>query len=205
VEQGLRALRRYMECLGRFPDTHTAFIATMYGAGELPQAFARCCAVYGGAYVLRRSAARLLVGTRPASMVRAIRLISQAVALPRPSPPPPVRPLAHSINVVSPTTTRLCFSRTSQLSGAPRNVHWGGVVQAACAPRGALAEVDSCTSARAELEELLRQHAPQRLAQLEQLLMDWAGKEAELLAQCRAQYLLPEVRFRQLSAGVCVS
>ena len=65
TEQGLNALRRYMGCLGRFADTHTAFISTMYGAGEIPQAFCRCCAVYGGVYVLRRTMFRMLVGDGP--------------------------------------------------------------------------------------------------------------------------------------------
>ena len=65
TEEGLGALRRYMGCLGRFADTHTAFISTMYGAGEIPQSFCRCCAVYGGVYVLRRTMHSLIVGENP--------------------------------------------------------------------------------------------------------------------------------------------
>lgn len=65
TEQGLASLQRYMSCLGRFADTHTAFISTMYGAGEIPQSFCRCCAVYGGVYVLRRTMKQLLVGAAP--------------------------------------------------------------------------------------------------------------------------------------------
>ena len=65
TEHGLDALRRYMGCLGRFADTQTAFISTMYGAGEIPQSFCRCCAVYGGVYVLRRTMYQLLVGAGP--------------------------------------------------------------------------------------------------------------------------------------------
>lgn len=65
TEDGLASLRRYMGCLGRFADTHTAFISTMYGAGEIPQSFCRCCAVYGGVYVLRRTMRQLLVGLEP--------------------------------------------------------------------------------------------------------------------------------------------
>ena len=79
TEQGINALRKYMGCLGRFADTHTAFIGTMYGAGEIPQAFCRCCAVYGGVYVLRRTMATMLVGTEP-------------VPAPAPAPAPEAAP-----------------------------------------------------------------------------------------------------------------
>ena len=66
THQGIKLLRRYILCLGRFADTHTAFLCTMYGGAEIPQAFCRCCAVYGGTYVLRRAAQSLVLSERAA-------------------------------------------------------------------------------------------------------------------------------------------
>lgn len=43
---------RHLSALGRFGET--AFIAPLYGVGELPQAFCRMAAVHGAVYVLRR-------------------------------------------------------------------------------------------------------------------------------------------------------
>eukprot|EP00941_MAST-03F_sp_MAST-3F-sp1_P001653 g1653.t1 len=51
TEQGMQRIGRYLTSLGRF--SRTAFLWTNYGAGEIPQAFARMCAVYGGTYMLR--------------------------------------------------------------------------------------------------------------------------------------------------------
>ena len=43
---------RHLSALGRFGET--AFIAPLYGVGELSQSFCRMAAVYGAVYVLRR-------------------------------------------------------------------------------------------------------------------------------------------------------
>lgn len=43
---------RHLSALGRFGET--AFIAPLYGVGELPQSFCRMAAVHGAVYVLRR-------------------------------------------------------------------------------------------------------------------------------------------------------
>lgn len=88
TENGLASLHRYMSCLGRFADTHTAFIATMYGAGEIPQSFCRCCAVYGGVYVLRRTMRQLLVGASAPPMPE---------SEPEMEPAPEPEPDAHSV------------------------------------------------------------------------------------------------------------
>uniref|UniRef100_A0A8C4QHV8 Rab proteins geranylgeranyltransferase component A n=1 Tax=Eptatretus burgeri TaxID=7764 RepID=A0A8C4QHV8_EPTBU len=48
---GLVAARRFLRSLGRFG--RTPFLWSLYGAGELSQAFCRMCAVFGGIYCLR--------------------------------------------------------------------------------------------------------------------------------------------------------
>mmetsp|Transcript_19478 Transcript_19478/g.41678 ORF Transcript_19478/g.41678 Transcript_19478/m.41678 type:complete len:787 (-) Transcript_19478:33-2393(-) len=53
TKSGVDDLVRHVTALGRFGDT--AFLVTMYGNGELSQAFCRSGAVYGSTYMLRRS------------------------------------------------------------------------------------------------------------------------------------------------------
>ena len=53
TKDGVDDLVAHMTALGRFGDT--AFLVTMYGSGELSQAFCRSGAVYGSTYMLRRS------------------------------------------------------------------------------------------------------------------------------------------------------
>jgi len=50
---GLQSMRKFLSSLGRFGPT--PFLWSMYGTGELPQAFCRLCAVFGGIYYLGRS------------------------------------------------------------------------------------------------------------------------------------------------------
>ena len=57
--QGLKATQRFLQSLGRYGNT--PFIWPLYGAGELPQAFCRMCAVFGGLYCLRRGASTIIV------------------------------------------------------------------------------------------------------------------------------------------------
>ncbi|VDN90498.1 unnamed protein product [Brugia pahangi] len=52
-EISLEAIWQFMESVGRFGDS--PFLWTLYGSGELPQCFARLCAVFGGIYCLNRS------------------------------------------------------------------------------------------------------------------------------------------------------
>uniref|UniRef100_A0A915Q589 Rab proteins geranylgeranyltransferase component A n=1 Tax=Setaria digitata TaxID=48799 RepID=A0A915Q589_9BILA len=51
--KGLEAVCQFLESVGRFGDS--PFLWTLYGSGELPQCFARLCAVFGGIYCLNRS------------------------------------------------------------------------------------------------------------------------------------------------------
>lgn len=57
--QGLKATQSFLQSLGRYGNT--PFIWPLYGAGELPQAFCRMCAVFGGLYCLRRGASAVTV------------------------------------------------------------------------------------------------------------------------------------------------
>ena len=50
VEEGISATKKFLASLGRFGNT--PFLWTMFGSGELPQAFCRLCAVFGGTYFL---------------------------------------------------------------------------------------------------------------------------------------------------------
>lgn len=58
--RGLKATQSFLQSLGRYGNT--PFIWPLYGAGELPQAFCRMCAVFGGLYCLRRGASAITVG-----------------------------------------------------------------------------------------------------------------------------------------------
>ena len=57
TETGMNWVVRYLKSVGRFGQT--AFLATNYGVGELPQGFCRLCAVHGGIYVLNRGVSNL--------------------------------------------------------------------------------------------------------------------------------------------------
>jgi len=47
-------IKLYKDSFLRFPNMTTPYIYPLYGLGELPQAFARLAAVYGGLYMLNR-------------------------------------------------------------------------------------------------------------------------------------------------------
>jgi len=49
--EGLDALYRHLLSMGRYGDT--GLLTPLYGVGEVPQAFCRACAVWGGIYMLR--------------------------------------------------------------------------------------------------------------------------------------------------------
>lgn len=65
--EGLRATKKFMGSLGRFGKT--PFLWSMYGSGELPQAFCRLCAVFGGTYYLGRSIDAVVVDTDSGKVV----------------------------------------------------------------------------------------------------------------------------------------
>ncbi|XP_044176469.1 rab proteins geranylgeranyltransferase component A-like isoform X1 [Acropora millepora] len=61
--EGLKATQRFLQSLGRYGNT--PFIWPLYGAGELPQAFCRMCAVFGGLYCLRREVSAIAISPEP--------------------------------------------------------------------------------------------------------------------------------------------
>merc|ERR1712126_532105 len=59
VTKGLEATRKFLSSLGRFGPT--PFLWSMYGTGELPQAFCRLCAVFGGIYYLGKTVSQVVM------------------------------------------------------------------------------------------------------------------------------------------------
>ncbi|XP_041359846.1 rab proteins geranylgeranyltransferase component A-like [Gigantopelta aegis] len=59
TEEGMKKMKRFLVSLGRYGNT--AFLFPLYGSGELPQAFCRLCAVFGGTYCLQMSASALVI------------------------------------------------------------------------------------------------------------------------------------------------
>ncbi|KAM9110541.1 rab proteins geranylgeranyltransferase component A 2 [Megaptera novaeangliae] len=57
--EGLKAIKNFLQCLGRFGNT--PFLFPLYGQGEIPQCFCRMCAVFGGIYCLRHKVQCLVV------------------------------------------------------------------------------------------------------------------------------------------------
>lgn len=47
-------MKLYIDSMLRFPNMTSPYLYTLYGLGELPQAFARLAAVHGGTYMLNR-------------------------------------------------------------------------------------------------------------------------------------------------------
>ena len=56
---GLKSTQNFLRSLGRYGNT--PFLWSLYGAGELPQAFCRMCAVFGGIYCLRKNVKSLIL------------------------------------------------------------------------------------------------------------------------------------------------
>lgn len=56
---GLKATQKFLKSLGRYGNS--PFLWSLYGTGELPQAFCRMCAVFGGIYCLRKSVNSLVL------------------------------------------------------------------------------------------------------------------------------------------------
>ncbi|XP_064112420.1 rab proteins geranylgeranyltransferase component A-like isoform X1 [Macrobrachium nipponense] len=57
--EGLEKTKLFLTSLGRYGTT--PFLFSMYGCGELPQAFCRLCAVFEGTYVLRRPVSSIIL------------------------------------------------------------------------------------------------------------------------------------------------
>ncbi|KAH9510030.1 hypothetical protein Btru_044867 [Bulinus truncatus] len=58
TQEGLRKTKTFLQSLGRYGNT--AFLFPLYGTGELPQAFSRLSAVFGGIYCLTTTASHLI-------------------------------------------------------------------------------------------------------------------------------------------------
>ncbi|XP_028397898.1 rab proteins geranylgeranyltransferase component A 1-like [Dendronephthya gigantea] len=56
---GLKATQKFLRSLGRYGNT--PFLWSLYGTGELPQAFCRMSAVFGGIYCLRKNVKSLVL------------------------------------------------------------------------------------------------------------------------------------------------
>ncbi|XP_042231029.1 rab proteins geranylgeranyltransferase component A-like [Homarus americanus] len=60
-KEGLERMKLFLTSLGRYGTT--PFLFSMYGCGELPQAFCRLCAVFEGTYILRRPVSSLIINS----------------------------------------------------------------------------------------------------------------------------------------------
>ncbi|KAK2726092.1 rab proteins geranylgeranyltransferase component A 1-like [Artemia franciscana] len=58
-KEGVERVQKFIKSLGRFGNS--PYLWTQYGTGEIPQAFCRLCAVFGGVYYLNRDVDGLLV------------------------------------------------------------------------------------------------------------------------------------------------
>ncbi|EDO49686.1 predicted protein, partial [Nematostella vectensis] len=67
---GLNAAQSFLMSLGRYGNS--PFIWPLYGLGELPQAYCRMCAVFGGLYCLRKSAESIVVDTKEKKCVKVV-------------------------------------------------------------------------------------------------------------------------------------
>eukprot|EP00088_Acartia_fossae_P069360 TRINITY_DN9034_c0_g1_i3.p1 TRINITY_DN9034_c0_g1~~TRINITY_DN9034_c0_g1_i3.p1 ORF type:complete len:635 (-),score=150.86 TRINITY_DN9034_c0_g1_i3:281-2185(-) len=59
IRHGVMQTVKFLSSLGRFGST--PFLWSMYGTGELPQAFCRLCAVFGGVYYLGRKMSGIIL------------------------------------------------------------------------------------------------------------------------------------------------
>ena len=59
TKEALKLIQRFIHSAGRFGNT--PFLFTLYGTGELPQAFCRLCAVFGGTYCLKKKCESLVI------------------------------------------------------------------------------------------------------------------------------------------------
>jgi Rab GDP dissociation inhibitor len=57
----------YGNSIGKFRDQNSPYLYPMYGLGDLPQAFARLCAIWGGVYMLNTPVDKILLENGKAS------------------------------------------------------------------------------------------------------------------------------------------
>ncbi|GAB1597352.1 rab proteins geranylgeranyltransferase component A-like [Argonauta hians] len=67
TKEGISLSRKFFASVGKYGDI--PFITSIYGVGELPQAFSRMCAVWGGIYCLNLSAEAIIISEGKAKAV----------------------------------------------------------------------------------------------------------------------------------------
>ncbi|XP_065058795.1 rab proteins geranylgeranyltransferase component A 1-like [Rhopilema esculentum] len=75
---GLRKAQKFLKSLGRF--SNSPFVWTVYGISELPQAFCRMSAVFGGMYCLRHSAKSIRIDKARKKFIGIISTDNQEIA-----------------------------------------------------------------------------------------------------------------------------
>jgi len=71
TRDGLKRVQTFLHSLGRYGNT--PYLWTLYGSGELPQCFCRMCAVFGGIYILRKTARSLIIEASPESSLNRVK------------------------------------------------------------------------------------------------------------------------------------
>jgi RAB protein geranylgeranyltransferase component A len=91
--EGLKATKKFLSSLGRFGNT--PFLYSSFGSGELPQAFCRLCAVFGGTYYLGRSIEAIVTDNKSGKCIGIIsdgkRINCQKLVMPGPKCSPDLR------------------------------------------------------------------------------------------------------------------
>ena len=67
TKDALKLINNFIHSAGRFGNT--PFLFTLYGTGELPQAFCRLCAVFGGTYCLKKKCESLVIANNKCKAV----------------------------------------------------------------------------------------------------------------------------------------
>ena len=67
-KEGRSRVMTYLRSVGRFGTGQGAFLAPLWGSGELPQAFCRSCAVKGGVYHLNCAPEAAIIGAQQPSL-----------------------------------------------------------------------------------------------------------------------------------------
>ena len=75
---GLREAQKFLKSLGRY--SNSPFVWTVYGISELPQAFCRMSAVFGGMYCLRHSVKSIRIDKAKKKFIGIITTDNQAIA-----------------------------------------------------------------------------------------------------------------------------
>lgn len=61
TKTAIDSIQKFINSCGRFGST--PFLYTLYGSGEMPQAFCRLCAVFGGTYCLNKDVDSFVVNS----------------------------------------------------------------------------------------------------------------------------------------------